>query len=1814
MSIFHGRIILRKGKEDEFNNASADSYEVGELIFLEDVGKFVIKKADNQFVVVDPNEIKNYLSKKEATALQNNILNSVKDKNYITGYEYTEDGKLQLLSGDNEIGEPIALGTDDKGLSFDSGSVDDNGYLHLTLNGEDIEGFDPFFVGNGGSGSSGGSKLTFSMITSSSFSVADASGTAPVTFNYISVDADSEVQTGNGNLKITVNGSVKKNLTIKQGENTIDIFDYLNIGSNVVKLNITDSYGVSATRTINVTVESLRIEWNLSSTLKNTSNTLSVVLTPYGSGTKKVYVQVDDEEPTVTEVTASGRKITKELTLEHGSHIITAYCTVEVDGVTLQSEILKSAVAQVDVMSDVPVVAVLFSTATAKQYDVLNIKHRVVDNDNNPAEVKYHVNGTLYKTENIDQSEQVWSYRPTTPGTLNLKIECGATTWEHEVEVTALDIGVTEVTENLEIKVEPSTMTSLDGLVLSDNFDLVNGGLITDAEGVRAIKVMKGDRITIPFKMFANDFKVNGKEIKVIYKVDNCSNFNAKAISCKSDGIGLDIYANKVQLNSEQTEATLQTCEELKTELDINISSDTSGKLINIWEYGSPAAAKIYADGDNFAQATPEDIVVGSDDCNVYLYMFRSYSRNLTDTELTANFIIDGKDGIEITDRAKAADIYDSAGNISVDKVIANNPDAHILTFHAPSISVAKTNKVIGSLTHTYTSGGSTHTWTANNVEDKVQGTSSAGYNEGSLNHDFNCKEGFVLDDGTVIAKYAMTDNSIPVNYFNFKVNQASSENRNNIILSEWYNKFQPYVRPARQSDVRVRDTVEGHMAILFYHNTGAEPVVAGAITVQPDETILYGVGNLNNSKKNNEVFAHDDNEDCLVIEISNNTADQSRFISDDLSTETWDGETNYEFRYKSDTVTDEEAKQLWQEVLTFVVSCNPAAATGQALDSPETIGSVEFDTDSAEYRKAKFKAEAGNHFEMDSVLYHYLFTLFFSMVDNRAKNTFWAYNKATSKWNLVHSYDHDTALGIDNEGGNTLRAGYLDTDMIGTKAVFNAYDSVIFSLVRETMVDELRTMFIDLENKGCWDINEINKQFNLTEKMICQTLWVEDTYKKYYAPYLNNGTTAYIGMANGTKRLQRQQFLKFQKQFISAYFISSYATSIKGTLRCYTPSEWSGIQPESKMTITPYYDTFVVIKAGSITTKERAYAGQPVEINLGVQQMNDTEVYLYNAEYIQDIGNIACLYPGYCDVAPLIRLKHLNVGSSVEGYTNTNLTEISVNNCKSLETMSIQNCSAYSESLDLTNNIMLKSLNTKGTSCSGVAFANGGKLISAELNNLASVTVRNLYYIQNVSMDSYENLTTIVIENTPYFSTDKSIVEVAANLRRLRLIGIAWELNKADLLMRLYGLAGVNDDGYNTEHAVITGSAHIVSIAQSRIDTLRSYYKSLEVTADTIIPEFTVRFMVDDEVYYSELVELGSSAPLPPNPTKQPTAQLQYDFVGWSGSEYIRVVRDIDVNAIFSETTRKYTVRYLNGTEVLQGSEVEYGDLCVYEGEEPEKPGSLYDGWDKPVTEVTADIDYNAKYIVPELPSYKVDSYTFLASDDETDNAPYTPENIYAICNAGIADQYFNIGDKIKINVLEGTTIKDESIILSVHGFRHFRLADGSKFADVVFGMIGTLTSGHVMNSTNTNVGGWDASNMNIWLNNTVFNALPLRWRRIIKSVQVLASAGDQSPKIKTSIDKLFLFSQAELGYGVNEVPYKNEVDPEAEQVTFPLYTNSTSKIKKTYNGEGTAQNYWLRSPYPGSSSQFVYINSNGGYTNGNAFNAYFVAFGFCV
>ena len=93
-------------------------------------------------------------------------------------------------------------------------------------------------------------------------------------------------------------------------------------------------------------------------------------------------------------------------------------------------------------------------------------------------------------------------------------------------------------------------------------------------------------------------------------------------------------------------------------------------------------------------------------------------------------------------------------------------------------------------------------------------------------------------------------------------------------------------------------------------------------------------------------------------------------------------------------------------------------------------------------------------------------------------------------------------------------------------------------------------------------------------------------------------------------------------------------------------------------------------------------------------------------------------------------------------------------------------------------------------------------------------------------------------------------------------------------------------------------------------------------------------------------------------------------------------------------------------------------------------------------------------------------------------------------------------------------------------------------------------------MNSTNTNVGGWDASLMRTFLNTRIYEALPTVWKSMLKKVKINASAGNKLTEIIVSEDNVYLASTTELSNNTSE-PYASEGD----YITW--YTSNPKRVK---------------------------------------------------
>ena len=134
-------------------------------------------------------------------------------------------------------------------------------------------------------------------------------------------------------------------------------------------------------------------------------------------------------------------------------------------------------------------------------------------------------------------------------------------------------------------------------------------------------------------------------------------------------------------------------------------------------------------------------------------------------------------------------------------------------------------------------------------------------------------------------------------------------------------------------------------------------------------------------------------------------------------------------------------------------------------------------------------------------------------------------------------------------------------------------------------------------------------------------------------------------------------------------------------------------------------------------------------------------------------------------------------------------------------------------------------------------------------------------------------------------------------------------------------------------------------------------------------------------------------------------------------------------------------------------------------------------------------------------------------------------------------------------------------------------------------------------MNSTATNVGGWPASELRVYVNSTVYNALPSDLQNVITETSVVSSHGSRDSSNFTSTDKLYLLSAQEV-WGSS---LYDTVNVETRQLDYYKNKGTTkssySGAIKQYNGTNTI--WWLRSATSYYTTTFFTVNNYGDWHN---------------
>lgn len=315
--------------------------------------------------------------------LQRITIDSILKKARFSTAKVDDEGYLHFYDDkEKDMVEKVYVGGAG-GVGFADVAMDEAGYLHFyDEDGNDV--ISAVYIGSGGSGGSG-SKLTFSITSGSNMTLAADAEKAAIKVLYRSIDSVTQEETGAGTLQVSMDGIVKKAMTLNQGTTEIDLKEFLGSGTNSFKLTVTDAYGATATRPLTIVMEKLSISWNLGTTNVN-SGTLYLYITPVGTGTKIIHTLVDGAEVSTETVSTSGQRMTVTVAdLTHGEHSVECYAEKNTGNYTLASEHLTAVVAQIKDGETAPVIAAYLEKDTVPQYTTVEIKHRVIDPQKTPA-------------------------------------------------------------------------------------------------------------------------------------------------------------------------------------------------------------------------------------------------------------------------------------------------------------------------------------------------------------------------------------------------------------------------------------------------------------------------------------------------------------------------------------------------------------------------------------------------------------------------------------------------------------------------------------------------------------------------------------------------------------------------------------------------------------------------------------------------------------------------------------------------------------------------------------------------------------------------------------------------------------------------------------------------------------------------------------------------------------------------------------------------------------------------------------------------------------------------------------------------------------------------------------------------------------------------------------------------------------------------------------------------------------------------------------------------------------------------------------
>ena len=248
----------------------------------------------------------------------------------------------------------------------------------------------------------------------------------------------------------------------------------------------------------------------------------------------------------------------------------------------------------------------------------------------------------------------------------------------------------------------------------------------------------------------------------------------------------------------------------------------------------------------------------------------------------------------------------------------------------------------------------------------------------------------------------------------------------------------------------------------------------------------------------------------------------------------------------------------------------------------------------------------------------------------------------------------------------------------------------------------------------------------------------------------------------------------------------------------------------------------------------------------------------------------------------------------------------------------------------------------------------------------------------------------------------------------------------------------------------------------------------------------------------------------------------------------------------------------------------------------------------------------------------------TYARIDGGTSNPGYFTD-ITDVPNSFSTDSWKTIIKAVKNNNISKYNVGDtKAIDMGSYGTHTLRVANmstpsecsTSRFSQTACGFVlefADIITTHTMNDTDTNVGGWPATSMRIFVNNDIYNLLPSDLKNGIIDTTVVSSYGSEDSSNFTSTDKLYLLSPTEIwsDWKSNSGSNYDTARDVTRQLDYykneGVTTSNYSKAIKFYNS--TDDWWWLRSARSIVDYSFYNVYYYGGWSYDSATDTYGVS-----